>query len=64
MIDFSSFAEKTDLEIADLLKKSDPAAWEYIFAMAALPVIKRRHVSQIMYDRRISRLDVYGMLFE
>lgn len=64
MIDFSSIAEKQDMEIADLLKKSDPAAWEYIFAKAALPVIKRPHISRIMADRHLSRQDVYGMLFE
>lgn len=64
MDDFDALKNKTDAEIADLLKKEDSIAWDYVFANTALPVMKSYHISRILHDRHLSRLDVYGLLYE
>lgn len=62
MIDFETMTNKTDAEIAVLLKKEDSLAWEYILAKAVLPT--KKYAGQILRDRRLSDLDVYGLLYE
>ena len=53
-----------DLAVVKLLKQEDHDAWNYIFLHSALPVTKRYGIKQIMRDRNISQLDVYGLLYE
>ena len=64
MTEASFFESMTDAEIVDLLKKQNHPAWDYVFAQAGLPVLKKRHIRGIMRDRQLSNLDVYGLLYD
>ncbi len=56
--------KKSNSEIAKLLRDEDHDAWNYVFLNAANPVMCRENIRLIMLDRNLSRLDVYGFLYE
>ncbi len=53
-----------DKELVKLLWDGDPAAWETVFVNAVLPVLRRRSIAAILYDRALSREEVFDIFFD
>lgn len=62
-MDVSRF-HNDDKYLAKLLQDGDEMAWQYIFEYVVIPVSKVNKFYWIMHDKKISREDLLGMLFE
>ena len=55
---------RSDKEMVKLLWDGDPAAWEMVFVNAVLPVLRQRSIAAILYDRALSREEVFDIVFD
>ena len=51
-------------DMVALLKDGNDDAWRYVLLRVVVPVLHRPMIAKIKADRRLSDLDVLGMLFE
>lgn len=59
-----AIASLSDQAIVDKLWRGDDDAWGYVYLNSVLPIIKKPVFYRMIVDRKLSKVEIYGLVYE